>query len=254
MDFNCIKTTYFDSIARISFSNEKANSLSLNTILELTKSIKIISKNRLIKSIIIESSGNTFCSGANLKELINYTSFKDHLFFFKSLANLFLAFISSTKIIICRCHAKTIGGGVGILCASDYCIGVKNYSDIKLSEITIGLAPSVIAPLIKHKTNASFLNTLTFNPEKWHVSEEVYTKGIYNELCFSLEDLDKIINTFSKKINSFSHKAIETSKKISWDFYNWNYILQKNAKLSAKLTYTNFFKDKITLLLNSSKK
>ena len=73
--------------------------------------------------------------------------------FFEGFANVINALRSCPKITIGRVQGKAVGGGVGLAAATDYCMGT-HYSEIKLSELTIGIGPFVIEPAVARKMGA----------------------------------------------------------------------------------------------------
>ena len=54
----------------------------------------------------------------------------------------------SRQPIICRVQGKAVGGGVGIMAASDFCFATEA-ADLKLSELSLGIGPFVIGPAIE---------------------------------------------------------------------------------------------------------
>ncbi len=70
------------------------------------------------------------------------------------------------KLIIGRIQGKTVGGGVGIIAACDYCLATK-HAEIKLSELNIGIGPFVVGPVIERKIGLSSLSQISLNPSKF---------------------------------------------------------------------------------------
>ena len=66
------------------------------------------------------------------------------------------------KIIIGRIHGKAVGGGVGLVAATDYALAAKNAS-LKLSELAIGLGPFVVGPPIERKIGVKDFNAMALD-------------------------------------------------------------------------------------------
>jgi len=87
-----------------------------------------------VKVIVLKSGGDrTFCAGASFNEVIaieNKTTGKQ---FFLGFANVINAMRKCPKLIIGRVQGKTVGGGVGLAAATDYCLATK-YASTLLAE------------------------------------------------------------------------------------------------------------------------
>lgn len=75
-----------------------------------------------------------------------------------------LAIKNCPKFVIASVQGKAVGGGVGIIAACDYAIASETAS-IKLSELSIGFGPFVIAPAVIRKIGISaFQHLLSTQP------------------------------------------------------------------------------------------
>ncbi len=52
------------------------------------------------------------------------------------------------KLIIGRVQGKAVGGGVGLIAATDYAIATEEAS-VKLSELAVGIGPFVVGPAVE---------------------------------------------------------------------------------------------------------
>src|SRR5665647_2506700 len=99
------------------------------------------------KVVVLKSAGTgAFCAGASFDELIAVKNEKEGQEFFMGFANVINAMRKCTKLIIGRIHGKCVGGGVGLAAAVDYAIAVKE-SEVKLSELSLGIGPFVVGPV-----------------------------------------------------------------------------------------------------------
>lgn len=81
-----------------------------------------------------------------------------------------LAIKNCPKFVIASVQGKAVGGGVGIIAACDYAIASETAS-IKLSELSIGFGPFVIAPAVIRKIGISAFSTLTIDSTNWKSSD-----------------------------------------------------------------------------------
>ena len=57
-------------------------------------------------------------------------------------------------------QGKAVGGGVGMISATDYCFATK-FAAVKLSELGIGIGPFVVGPAVERKVGTSAFSALT---------------------------------------------------------------------------------------------
>ena len=117
----------------------------------LTKELQRISTIEEVSVVILKSEGEkAFCAGASFDELVAIDNLEDGKKFFSGFANVINAMRTCSKLIIGSVQGKAVGGGVGLIAACDYVLATEAAS-IKLSEISIGIGPFVIAPAIERK-------------------------------------------------------------------------------------------------------
>lgn len=139
-----------DKVVTITLNRpDKKNALNDTMILELTDVFEQIDLNDEIRVIVITGSGDTFCSGADLnwlREVKDFT-FKQNYDESLRLINLLKIIQENYKPVICKVNGPAIGGGVGIMLASDIVIA-SNESIFGISEVAIGIIPAAIVPFL----------------------------------------------------------------------------------------------------------
>ncbi|GAL73207.1 methylglutaconyl-CoA hydratase [Jejuia pallidilutea] len=80
------------------------------------------------------------------------------------------------KLIIGRVQGKTVGGGVGLAAATDYCLATKHAS-IRLSELSIGIGPFVIEPAVSRKIGKIAMSQMSIDAETFFSWEFAKDKG-----------------------------------------------------------------------------
>ena len=151
MDSGNITVSIKYRIATVSFYHPTSNSMPSNLLHQLTDVFNQLDGNNEVNCIILKSQNNsTFCAGASFDELISINNEAEGLAFFSGFANVINAMRKCSKLIIGRAQGKAVGGGVGLLSATDYCFATDQAA-IKLSEFTIGIGPFVIAPVVERK-------------------------------------------------------------------------------------------------------
>lgn len=222
--------------AEIEFYHPEHNSMNLDLLKKLKDDINELSENNDINSIILKSFGDrTFCAGANLNEFKNLKNIDESKDFFSGFGNVILAMKESPKLIIGRIQGKAVGGGVGLLAACDIAFGTA-YSSIRLSELSIGIGPFVIAEAVIRKTGLAAFSDMTLNPQKWKDAKWAKIHGLYSEIFDDVESLDDNLYKYITGISSYSTEAIEGNKRLLWQgTEHWQSLMEKRAEISGRL-------------------
>lgn len=223
-------------VAEIIFSNEKSNALSIDLLKKMSEMFQKLSEDTKIKVIVLKSEGaKIFCAGACFEELLAIQNIKESLTFFSGFADLILAMRNCKKIIIGNIQGKSVGGALGIIAACDYVFATE-HSEIKLSELWIGLGPFVIAPAIIRKIGENAFAKLSFNPQNFQNSRWAKEHYLYTEVFSDEKILEEKLKLFTENFENYHLEALENLKKILWKkTEHWKKELFENAKITAKL-------------------
>ena len=223
----------------LEFGNTSGNSLTSNMLKELSQNLTSLDSSKLVKVIILKSSGlKAFSGGASFTELKTLKSFKGAREFFIGFANLLNVFRTLKKFVILQVQGRVVGGGIGIVAACDYTIAHEK-AEIKLSELSIGLGPFVIEPAITRKIGSAAFAQLSLEAENWKTAKWARKKGLYNSVVSSHEELEKSARELAKKFGNYSSDAMEKLRKLHWkNTEDWKDILKSNAEITAKLLFT----------------
>jgi methylglutaconyl-CoA hydratase len=167
--------------------------------------------------------------------------------FFSGFANVINAMRICPKLIIGRIQGKTVGGGVGIIAACDYCLAT-NYAEIKLSELTIGIRSFCYrAQLIERKIGLSSFSKISLNPTRFFAASWAKDNGLYAEVFENISELDLAVQTFAEELCSYNQEAMNEIKKLFWrGTDHWDTLLLEQAKISGRLVLSNFTKEKLS--------
>ena len=236
-------------IATVTFSHPKSNSFPSELLQKLVDTFNRLSSDDNVKVILLQSEGTkAFCAGASFDELLAVEDEASGKAFFSGFANLINSMRKCSKLIIGRIHGKAVGGGIGIAAACDYCFATEA-SDIKLSELTIGIGPFVIAPALERKMGISALSDLSLNAKSWKTAYWAEKKGLFNTVYENARDLDNGIDILTQQLSQYNPEALLEMKNIFWEgTEHWDELLIKRAEISGKLVLSDFTKDALTKL------
>lgn len=238
-----LETSFQNTIATVQFGHPASNSFPRTLLDALTAEINSLSRNEDVSVIILKSEGNkAFCSGASFDELLKVENEEQGVEFFSGFAHLLNAMRNCNKIIIGRVQGKAVGGGVGIISACDYVFATPQ-SDIKLSELAIGIGPFVIEPAVSRKIGKTAMTQMTLAAHEWKSADWAFQKGLYSNISDS-ENLDKDVENFAKRLSSYNPEALYEMKKIIWDgTEQWESLLFERAAITGKLVLSDFTKN-----------
>ncbi len=236
------------NIGRIKFYHPSSNSFPSFLLKELENTLLYANEDESVKVILLESEGRTFCAGASFDELLQLKNHAEAVEFFMGFARVINAMRKNKKLIITKVQGKAVGGGVGLIAASDF-VQAHESAAIKLSELSIGIGPYVIAPAVKRKIGIAAFSQLSINATKWHNAYWAKEKGLYSEVWDSKEQLEKETEYLMEKLASYDSIALQKLKEEIWEgTENWDKLLAEKAEISASLVLQEFAQKKIQTL------
>ncbi len=239
-----VKKEIKNGIATIEFFHPAQNSLPGDLLAKLANTITEAGNEDKVKVIILKSGGDrTFCAGASFTELININDSETGKIFFSGFANVINAMRKCPKFIIGRIQGKTVGGGVGVASATDYCLATK-FAAIKLSELNVGIGPFVVGPAVERKLGLSGMSQIAIDANSFYEAEWAKQKGLYNQVYDSLEELDEAVQKFAENLCNYNPEAMKEMKKVFWSgTEDWDELLAERAVISGRLVLSDFTKE-----------
>lgn len=229
-------TNITNRIAHVEFGHPASNSFVSELLARLASEFHNLDKNDEVSVIVLRSEGErAFCAGASFDELVAISNLDEGKKFFSGFANVINAMRTCSKPIIGRIQGKTVGGGVGLASACDYVYATVDAA-IKLSEISVGIGPLVIAPAVERKIGKSGLAELSLNPTEWKNAYWAKEKGLYAKVYDSIADMDKEIGIHLQKLSTYNADALSQMKKVLWQgTEHWDELLAERAAMSGEL-------------------
>ena len=238
-----VKINTENGIGTIEFFHPQSNSLPGEILQKLADTITESGNNDEIMVVILKSGGDrVFCAGASFDELMAIENEAQGKQFFSGFANVINAARKCPKFIIGRVQGKSVGGGVGMASATDYCFATK-FASVKLSELAIGIGPFVVGPPIERKIGTSAFSQLTINATHWHSAEWAREKGLFTEVYDSAEEMDIAIQTLAEKLVASNSDSMMGLKQVMWEGANhWDSLLLERAAMSGTRVLSEFTK------------
>ena len=233
-------------IATIEFFHPSSNSLPAAILTDLAKNINDIGIDNRVKVIVLRSAGEkAFCAGASFDELMAISTEEEGKKFFSGFAHVINAMRKCHKLIIGRVQGKAVGGGVGIIAATDYAIATEDAS-VKLSELAVGIGPFVVGPAVERKIGVSGLSQLAIDATEFRSAEWAKRHGLYSEMYKTILGVDDAVASLADKLAHSSPEAMAQLKKVFWQGTDhWDTLLSERAAISGRLVLSDFTRNAI---------
>ena len=235
-----VKSEVSDGVATITFAHPKSNSLPGRLLAELAASVREAGDNPAARVILLRSEGDgAFCAGASFAELQAISDAESGKRFFMGFVHLILAMIRAPKFVVARVHGKAVGGGVGIVSASDFAMASAGAS-LKLSELAVGLGPFIVGLPIQKKIGMGPFSAMSIDAD-WRDAAWGYTHGLYAELHPDVASLDAAVTKRVATLAGSNPEAMAQLKRVFWEgTENWAEELESRAERSGTLVLSEF--------------
>lgn len=235
-----VESTNQNGIATITFQHPKSNSLPGTLLSQLAQAVNDAGADPTVRVILLQSQGTgAFCAGASFAELQGIRDAEGGKRFFMGFVHLILAMIRAPKFVVTRVQGKAVGGGVGIVSASDYAIASAGAS-LKLSELAVGLGPFIVGLPIQKKIGTGAFAAMSVDAD-WRDADWGYTHGLYAEVHPDVSALDAAVEKRVNMLASSNPEAMAQLKNVFWEgTEDWAHQLESRAAMSGTLVLSDF--------------
>ena len=204
------------------------NSLSFNTLNELSKLLKKFNIDNRTRVIIISGNGKGFSAGHNLKEVKSLKVRSKYLKLFNLCSKVMMQIVNGRKPVIAKVHGAAFAAGCQLAASCDL-VYSTNDAIFATPGVNIGLFCSTPMVAVSRKINRKQMMKmlLTGEPIKANYAKQI---GLIND-HFTKKKLNKEVLNIAKKISSKSNLTIKIGKRA---FYK-----QLEMPLSKAYKYTS---------------
>ncbi|MEX2600021.1 MAG: enoyl-CoA hydratase/isomerase family protein [Balneolaceae bacterium] len=252
-DKGSITLTIEEGVATVEFYHPKANSLPGTLLKELADAIREAGNHPDARVIILKSRGEgAFCGGASFDEMSKISSLAEGKEYFMGFARVLNAMRNSPRFILARVHGRVVGGGTGLVAASDYIFAHRSAS-VRLSELSLGIGPFVIAPALRNKMSMTAFSALSIDAKHWYDADWAVTNNLYSQVFDSIEKLDTALETLAADLSKSNPDVMAELRNLMWQSTgHWKSTLEQRAEMSGKFATSEFTQNLIRDLKNTS--
>ena len=228
-------------IATVQFSHPKGNSLPGALLRRLAASVDTLAANPQARVLVLRSEEpGPFCAGASFNELRAIADAAEGKEFFMGFARLIVAMRRAPKFIVARVHGRTVGGGVGVVAASDYVVAHES-AQVKLSELAVGIGPFVVGPVIERKIGLAAFQSLAVDATEWRDAAWAERHGLFSRVVGTPAELDSTVDGLAARLAASNPEAMARMKATFWEgTENWDALLESRAEMSGTLVLSAF--------------
>jgi len=222
-------------IATVRFGHPQSNALPGTLLRSLASTVEHAGARDDVRVVVLRSEGQgAFCAGASFDEMAALDDPAGGREFFLGFARVMLAMVRAPVPVVTAVQGKVVGGGVGLVAASDYAIAIDRAS-LRLSELLIGIGPFVVGPVIAHKVGVGAFAAMTLDAA-WRDAAWAERHGLYAQVVPDAAALDASVAERAGQLASSSPDAVRAIKQVLWEgTASWDDLLGQRAATSARL-------------------
>ncbi len=166
-----------------------------------------------VRVVVLAGRGPAFSAGADLAWMRESASYSEpeNRADADVLASMLGAIRACPRPVIARVHGAAVGGGVGLVAASDIAIASRD-AWLQLSEVRLGLIPAVIAPYVIESLGLRRARQLMLSAERVGASQAA-AWGLVNE-SVAAEALDERIEAIARQTARGGPEALAAAKDL----------------------------------------
>ena len=190
------------------------NALNEEMIKGLTNIFLSLDRDEKVRVIILKAKGKSFCAGGDLnwmKSMLG-SSYEENLEDAKKLVKMFKIIDECSKPVIGRIQGTAIGGGVGLVSVCDAACAI-DIALFSLSEVKLGLLPSVIAPFVLKRILPGEARRYFLTSERFSAID-ARRIGLIADVVSSYDLMDRRINEWTESICKSGPGAMSLCKKM----------------------------------------
>jgi methylglutaconyl-CoA hydratase len=139
---------------------------------ELTRAFAMAGEDPGTRVVVLAGEGPVFCAGADvtwMRKAGGYSREENEADAGR-MARMLLAIDTCPKPVVALAHGAAIGGGVGLVAAADIAIAAEG-TVFSLSEVRLGILPSVISPYVLRAIGPRFARDVFLTGERFDAAE-----------------------------------------------------------------------------------
>src|SRR2546422_2531183 len=190
------------------------NAFNDELIKQVTDAFTELGQRDEIRIIVFRANGKSFCAGADLKwmkRMVQY-SHEENLADARAMGRMFLAIAKCPKPVIARVHGAALGGGAGLVAASDIGIAIESVQ-FGFTEVKLGIIPAIISPFVVARIGPGRAREFFITGERF-LAPVAKSMGLIQHVVSHEPALDALIDSKISQILTSAPGAIAAAKEL----------------------------------------
>ncbi len=188
---------------------EARNAMNIKMVAEITAVFQALRDNRDVRAVVLSGVGKVFCAGGDIKEMrekpLPATESANNLDAMLRAVN------QAPQVVIARIEGAALGGGFGLVCASDVAIA-STTAKFGMPEVRLGIAPSFISPFVLQRIGLMRARELMLTGRRFG-GEKAKEYGIVNEV-YPPEEFDAGLEKVLEEVRQCGPNALAAVKEL----------------------------------------
>ena len=195
------------------------NALDEELIAAITLALRTEARDPRTRTVVIEGEGKSFCAGADLQYMQRLaaadqaTNLEDA----RRLGELFSSVSSCPRPVIAQVHGAAIGGGVGLVAASDFVVAAEG-TKFGFTEVRLGIVPGVISPFALRRLGPALCRRLFLTGEIFDAARALEF-GLVDH-CVPADRLEATTESIVEELRRGGPNAQAAAKRLLDDVHN----------------------------------
>ncbi|HKC12502.1 MAG TPA: enoyl-CoA hydratase-related protein [Vicinamibacteria bacterium] len=192
---------------------ETRNAFDGLMVTELRKTLFDLGSLDEVRVVVLGGRGPSFCAGVDLQWMKAAAGFtrEENLREAQALADLFFTVYNSPKPIVARVQGAALGGGSGLVAASDIPVAALG-TQFGFTEVRLGIVPALISPYVISKIGESAARELFLTGERFEAVRAAEI-GLVRAAVPS-EDLDAAVEGRVQELLQAGPRAVAEAKAL----------------------------------------
>lgn len=209
-DAPAVRYEVVDEVATITLNRpDQRNTMSVETMQAFFVALQQSATDDTARVVVITGTGNTFCSGADLKGATGTGDSRWHGP--KAIAQVLTGILDHPKPVIAKVQGHVAGGGNGLVAACDLSVAVES-AKFAYSEVRLGLAPAIISVVCLDRMNVSDGYELFLTGERVS-AQRMLQAGLLNKVVAD-DALDAAVDGYVDQLRRGGPNAISATKSV----------------------------------------
>lgn len=193
---------------------EVHNAFGPGLIAALARTFDALAADEQVRAVVIAGEGPSFCAGADLgwmRECLSFSAEENRADALR-LAAMLEAIAACPHPVIARVHGAALGGGVGLICATDIAVAADD-ARFGFTEARLGLAPAVIAPYAIARIGPGHARALFLTAERFDAAHALAI-GLVHRVVPAVE-LDAAVESTVRSVLAGGPAALRACKALA---------------------------------------